>query len=171
MDDEQIMAACEAVKAQYANAQSTLLMYSIIRNTDDSTPGVDRKKETIGFIAVGQGLDYPFNKFTFDGHESEFINQMNAIRDSIGEELYKSSRRGYAKLHNDYKITLKNYLDKFIIDTANISQERILHICDSLINLHTSDTLAVPAHFTISKTKLLNDETSEIWNHTFPATL
>lgn len=170
-DDDQIKALCEEVRARYANAKSTLLMYAIFRVTDNSDPDVARTRETIGFVAVGQGLDKPFNKFTLIDNEREFINQMNAIRDSIGEELYRSSRLGYKRIHNDYALTLKNYLNKFINDSADVSQTRVLHICDSLINLHTSDTLAVPAHFSVSKTILLTDETSEIWSHTFPATL
>lgn len=165
--DDEMKAACESVVAQYANAKSTYLMYGLVRNTESSN---DYRKDTIAFFAVGQALDMPFSMFKYDDHEHDFIEQMRAIRDSIGEEAYQTCRRTFTNIHRDY-INHLGTLNKYIADPANETTQRVLFVCDSLANVHMNDSLFIDLNITINKTILLLNETSQIWNHTFHANL
>lgn len=161
--DDEMKAACERVVEQYANAQSTYLLYGLVRNTDGAN---EYRKDTITFYAFGQALNMPFSQFNYDDHEHECIQQMRAIRDSLGEEAYQICRRTYKNIHKDYVNNLGT-LNKYIPDQGNEATQRVLQVCDSLANVHMNDTLFFDINISVTKTIFLRFDTSEIWNRTF----
>ena len=166
LQDERIKNSCEALKTQYSNLQSTLLTYFIIRTT---TEGSDIWKDTVATYFFGRaatGTSYA--KYSLEQHTHEMLEQLNAIRDSIGEEMYQTQRRTFINVTRDFKSKLQNYTEHYNPEAE--SSQRVLFLCDSLTNAHLNDSIIVPIHLTVSKIDLFN-QSNEIWDHTLPANM
>jgi DNA-binding winged helix-turn-helix (wHTH) protein len=165
LQDERIKSSCEALKDQYSNLQSTLLTYFIIRNTDDAS---GRTKDTIATYFFGRAAGAPYAKYKLDRHTHEMIEQLNAIRDSIGEEMYQAQRRTFNRIGHEFTSKLQEYTDHYNPEAE--STQRVLFLCDSIANAHLNDSIFVPIHLTVSKIDLFNQST-DIWDRTLPANM
>ena len=165
IQDDRIKEACEALKTQYSNLQSTLLTYFIIRNTDDAS---GRTKDTIATYFFGRAAGTPYAKYKLDRHTHEMIEQLNAIRDSIGEEMYQAQRRTFNRIGHEFTSKLQEYTDHYNPEAE--STQRVLFLCDSIANAHLNDSIFVPIHLTVSKIDLFNQST-DIWDRTLPANM
>ena len=165
LQDERIKSSCEALKTQYSNLQSTLLTYFIIRNTDDAS---GRIKDTVATYFFGRAVGTPYAKYSLEQHTHEMAEQLSAIRDSIGEEMYQAQRRTFKLISHDFTNKLQEYTGHYNPEVE--STQRVLFLCDSIANAHLNDTIIVPIHLTVSKIDLFN-QSSEIWDRTLPANM
>lgn len=165
IQDDRIKAACEALRSQFSDLQSVLLTYFIIRNTDDAS---GRTKDTIGTYFFGRAVGTPYAKYSLDQHTHEMIEQLNAIRDSIGEELYQAQRNTFKRISHEFTNKLQEYTGHYNPEAA--ASQRVLFLCDSIANAHLNDSIIVPIHLTVSKIDLFNQST-DIWDRTLPANM
>lgn len=165
IQDDRIKAACEALRSQFSDLQSVLLTYFIIRNTDDAS---GRTKDTIGTYFFGRAVGTPYAKYSLDQHTHEMIEQLNAIRDSIGEELYQAQRNTFKRISHEFTNKLQEYTGHYNPEAA--ATQRVLFLCDSIANAHLNDSIIVPIHLTVSKIDLFNQST-DIWDRTLPANM
>ena len=166
LQDERIKNSCEALKDQYSNLQSILLTYFIIRNTDEKS---NYRKDTIATYFFGRaGTGTPYAQYKFDRHTNEMIHEMNAIRDSIGEEKYQAQRNTFNRIGHEFTNKLQEYTEHYNPEAE--STQRVLFLCDSIANAHLNDTIIVPIHLTVSKIDLFN-QTTELWDRTLPANM
>lgn len=166
LQDERIKNSCEALKTQYSNLQSTLLTYFIIRTT---TEGSDIWKDTVATYFFGRaatGTSYA--KYSLEKHTHEMLEQLNAIRDSIGEELYQAQRNTFKRISHEFTNKLQEYTGHYNPEAA--ATQRVLFLCDSIANAHLNDSIIVPIHLTVSKIDLFNQST-DIWDRTLPANM
>ena len=167
--DDEMKIACDAVKEQFNNIQSTYLTYALIRVTHDAAnPTAERKKDTIAIYEFGRATQLPYIKYSFNTNEQEAKTQLNAIRDSIGDEIYKRTRRTFIRLNTEFTNSLGYWLTLYTPEDDQF-QQQVAHICDSVANAHANDTLAVDFNVWVNKTGLLNNQTSDVWSHTFHA--
>lgn len=165
IQDDQIKEACEALRSQYSDLQSVLLTYYIIRNTDNES---GRRKDTVATYFFGRAVGTPYAKFSFDQHTHEMTEQLNAIRDSIGEEKYQTQRHTFINVTRDFSSKLNAYTEHYNPEAE--ATQRVLFLCDSIANAHLNDSIIVPIHLTVSKIDLFNKST-EIWDRTLPANM
>lgn len=165
IQDDRIKAACEALRSQFSDLQSVLLTYFIIRNTDDAS---GRTKDTIGTYFFGRAVGTPYAKYSLDQHTHEMIEQLNAIRDSIGEELYQAQRNTFKRISHEFTNKLQEYTGHYNPEAA--ATQRVLFLCDSIANAHLNDSIIVPIHLTVSKIDLFNQST-DIWDRSLPANM
>ena len=165
VQDDRIKEACEALRNQYSDLESVLLTYHIIRNTNE---GSNRWKDTVATYFFGRAVGTSYAKYSLDKHTLEMSEQLNAIRDSIGEEMYQAQRRTFKLISHDFTNKLQEYTGHYNPEVE--STQRVLFLCDSIANAHLNDTIIVPIHLTVSKIDLFNQST-EIWDHTLPANM
>lgn len=167
--DDQMIAACDAVKARFTDVQSTYLSFPLVRVTLDPAPGADYVRETIATYTFGKALTTPYAIYSFESYSQDFRNRLDAIRDNISEEVYTGSRRSQILIRTQYKNILGNMLTEYVPEQE--SQVRVLHICDSIADAHMSDTMAVEINLSVSKKTLFGDQYTEIWHRTLPANM
>lgn len=165
IQDDQIKEACEALRSQYSDLQSVLLTYYIIRNTNE---GSERWRDTVATYFFGRAVGTPYVKFSFDQHTHEMTEQLNAIRDSIGEEKYQTQRHTFINVTRDFSSKLNAYTEHYNPEAE--ATQRVLFLCDSIANAHLNDSIIVPIHLSLSKIDLFN-QSSEIWDRTLPANM
>lgn len=166
LQDERIKSSCEALKDQYSNLQSTLLTYFIIRTTAE---GSDIWRDTIATYFFGRAATgTPYARYSLEQHTHEMLEQLNAIRDSIGEEMYQAQRHTFINITREFRDKLSDYFNYYHPEVE--STQRVLFLCDSIANAHLNDSIFVPIHLTVSKIDLFNQFT-DIWDHTLPANM
>ena len=182
--DSQMKSACEAVKEQFANTQSTYMKFDLYRITANSEPGSEPTEELIGTYVMGQALSKPFVSYSISTNQDEAYAALEAKKDNLDEKVYKASMRTlrtllgkhtststqYGTVSSNINSVFDTYFKNAFIKVWEDRQENDTYIasaCDSIAAAHASDTLAVQAKVTVSKTGFLNNQATEIWSRTF----
>lgn len=182
--DSQMKSACEAVREQFAGTESTYMKFDLYRITANSEPGSEPKEELIGTYVMGQALTKPFVSYSISTNQDEAYAALEAKKDNLDEKVYKASMRTLRSLLGKHTSTstqsgtvssnissvFDTYFKNAFIKVWEDSQANDTYIasaCDSIAAAHASDTLAVQAKVTVSKTGFLNNQVTEIWNRTF----
>lgn len=182
--DSKMKSACEAVKEQFANTRSTYMKFDLYRTTASAEPGYEPKEELIETYVMGQALSKPFVLYSIGTNQDEAYAALEAKKDNLDEKVYKASLRTLITLlgrhtssisqsgtvSSNINSAFETYFNFAFTKAWEDRQENdtyIASVCDSIAAAHASDTLAVQATVTFSKTGFLNNQVTEIWNRTF----
>lgn len=182
--DSQMKSACEAVKKQFAGTESTYMKFDLYRITSSAEPGFEQKKDLIGTYVMGQALSKPFVSYSISTNQDEAYAALEAKKNNLDEKVYKaslktlrsllgrhtSSTSQYGTVSTNYNSVFDTYFKNTFIKVWEDRQQNDTYIasaCDSIAAAHASDTLAVQATVTVSKTGFLNNQVTEIWSRTF----
>ena len=182
--DSQMKSACEAVKKQFAGTESTYMKFDLYRITSSAEPGFEQKEDLIGTYVMGQALTKPFVSYSISTNQDEAYAALEAKKNDLDEKVYKASMRTLRTLlgkhtsstsqsgtvSSNISSVFDTYFKNAFIKVWEDSQANDTYIastCDSIAAAHASDTLAVQAKVTVSKTGFLNNQVTEIWSRTF----
>ena len=186
--DSKMKSACEAVRKQFENTESTYMKFDLYRTTANSEPGSEPQKELIGTYVMGQALTTPFVTYSFSTNEDEAYAELQAKKDLLDDSLYTTSMRTLRTLlgrhvsrsgtggttssvmYSAFEKEFSTILPKVWKENQN-DETFLAATCDSIANAHASDALAVKAVVTLSKTGFLNKEVTPIWTKTFNANI
>ena len=189
--DNKMKSACESVKERFSNVNSTYMKFDLYRLTLSADPQTPKKEEIIGTYVMGQALTKPFVTYSFSTNEDQAyagLNEMKAQLDEVDEKIYIASRKTLRTLlgrhqsssttggtvtsvsYSAFEKHFTNVLPKVWPENQN-DELFLAAACDSIANAHASDTLAVKAQVTLSKTGFLNKEVTPIWTKTFNANI
>ena len=164
IQDDKIKEECEALKTQFANIQSVLLTYNLIRYTFDNS---GRKEDTIATYFFGRAsTGTRYAKYKYESYQHDFFTQLRSVQDSIGEALYTGTLNTFKNISKDFNHYLNTYTSHYNPEV----DQRITQICDSIFNAHQNDTLSIPAHFTVNKINVFQ-QSSQLWDKTLPANM
>ncbi len=186
--DSKMKSACEAVRKQFENTESTYMKFDLYRTTANSEPGSEPQKELIGTYVMGQALTKPFVSYSIRTNQDEAYAALEAKKDNLDEKVYKASMRTLRSLLGRHTSTATQYgtvtsninsaFDTYfknaftkVWEDCQENDASITYACDSIATAHASDTLAVQATVTVSKTGFLNKEVTPIWTKTFNANI
>ena len=140
---------------------------------------------------MGQALTKPFVTYSISTNEDQAyagLNEMKAQLDEVDEKIYIASRKTLRTLLGRHQsssttggtvtsVSYSAFEKHFTNVLPKVWQENqddelfLAAACDSIANAHASDTLAVKAQVTLSKTGFLNKEVTPIWTKTFNANI
>jgi len=186
--DNKMKSACESVKERFSNVNSTYMKFDLYRLTLSADPQTPKKEEIIGTYSMGQALTTPFVTYSFSTNEDEAYAELQAKKDLLNDSLYTTSMRTLRTLlgrhvsssgtggttssvmYSAFENEFSTILPKVWKENQN-DETFLAATCDSIANAHASDTLAVKAQVTLSKTGFLNKEVTPIWTKTFNANI
>ncbi len=180
--DSRMKSACESVKERFSNVNSTYMKFDLYRNTLSADPQAQKSQDIIGTYVMGQALSKPFVTYSISSNEDDAYAALEALKNTLDERVYTVSRRTLGTLLGRHittgssSFTSQSVFDRQFANTfskvwedSQVNDNYIAHVCDSIAGAHASDTLAVQAIVTISKTGFLNKEVTQIWTRTFDA--
>ena len=175
MVDDDMKAACEAVQSRYSNINSIYLVYKLVRTSPDA-----KSTDTIGVYPLGRALTASYVTYSFNSNEEEAFEELESMRATLGEVLYHATKQtlffilgrhnGSSHIQSHFEYRLKNYVGKYCVESTE-DENYIIGVCDSIAGVHANDTLAVDAWLSLSKTGVLNGQTTELWRTNFPANI
>ena len=181
-DDQKMINACDGVINRYSEAKSIYLVFDLIRETYDPTPGAERRADVIKTYKLGKALTDPYVTYSFSSNSEAAFAQLEEKKESLNEKVYKASRRnllrivGYKSASGGiYFSSSSAFESRFMGALGNAykddtdNQNYLIDICDSIAQAHVNDTLAVNAVVNVCKTGIINDQTSVIKIYEFPA--
>lgn len=182
--DNKMKTACDAVKGRYNNIQSPYLKFDLLRITMNSEPGSVRKNDTIASYVMGRALTHTYVMYSISTNENEAYAAMEAKNGTVDEKVYDAGNRTLKILLGRHRRTEHGYsvsfsaFDRYFMGLTNKPFEdnatfdnAVRFACDSIVSVHASDTLLVPAIISFSKTGFLDKQVTEIWRDTIPANI
>lgn len=183
-DDQKMINACDGVINRYQNIKSIYLVFDLIRNTYDPTPGKERQAEVIKTYKLGQALTTPFVTYSFTSNREEAFQELENKKSALEEKVYKATERNLRKIvgyeyasGGIYFKTTSAFENRFMgvlstpFEDNRENQSYLIQLCDSIAQSHISDTLAVKAVVNVCKTGVIDDQTNIIKTYEFPATV
>ena len=175
--DAEMKAECEAVRKQYENTvQFPYLKLGLVRTTATAEPGKVDEKDTIATYELGKALTTAYVTYYYTSNKDEAFAALAAMKDSLGNEVYKERYQTLAKLigskslKSPFETALGGYITRHLPDTQ-ANTMAITHICDSIAQAHESDVLAVDATVLVGKVGLFDAPSNAVfvWGKTFHA--
>lgn len=178
--DDEIKAACEAVKAKYANVQSVYLKYKLYRITKKPASN-EATQDFLDSYEIGRALTTPYFTYSFTSNEEEAFAALEALKPTITDQVYRASwhtlRRliGYHSSAQGASFAAPSLFEqRLVVELAGIYEgntafeANLVRVCDSIAEHHVNDTLAVDASLSLTKNGLLNGQSTAIWSKSFP---
>ena len=117
-----------------------------------------------------------YETYYYTSNKDEAFAALAAMKDSLGNEVYKERYQTLAKLigskslKSPFETALGGYITRHLPDTQ-ANTMAITHICDSIAQAHESDVLAVDATVLVGKVGLFDAPSNAVlvWGKTFHA--
>lgn len=183
LKDDEMKSACDAVRQRFSDLNSVYLVYTLIRITDDPTPGAERSTEVLATYKFGRALTTPYVKYSFSSNEDEAYAALESMRESLGDNYttvlrnlrvlvgrHISTSIGSSTSPSTFETTLSDVIGH-PFEENDTDEAYLRSVCDSIADAHSGDMMAVEAVVTLSKTGLLNGQKTDIWTRTFPGNL
>lgn len=168
--DEEMKAKCKAIQDKYAklDVQTTYLEFTLTSIFDDTTPGTERKRTTIGTYTFGAALHEPWVAYIYQSNHDEVNAAMKAKKEEKGEEAVKESMKTLSAVENGFK----NRFAKFhpYPDTES-NTKAVKSICDSIFNANADKKTFMPFEYYVSKVDVISLDKTELWRKTFEANM
>jgi hypothetical protein len=179
-DDQRMINACNNVVNSYSNIKSIYLVFNLIRETHDPTPGAERQIDIIKTYPLGKALTDTYVTYSFTSNSEEAFAELENKKETLDEKVYKATRRSliqivgrryssggvYGGISSAFEGRFRGALGyPYKDDTDN--QNYLIYICDSIAQAHSNDTLAVKAVVDVCKTGILDEQTSVIKTYEF----
>ena len=134
------------------------------------------EKDTIATYELGKALTTAYVTYYYTSNKDEAFAALAAMKDSLGNEVYKERYQALAKLigskslKSPFETALGGYITRHLPDTQ-ANTMAITHICDSIAQAHESDVLAVDATVLVGKVGLFDAPSNAVlvWGKTFHA--
>lgn len=179
-DDRKMINACDGVINSYSNTKSIYLVFDLIRETYDPTPGAERRADVIKTYKLGKALTDSYVTYSFSSNSEEAFAELEDIKETLDDKVYKASRRNllkivgrkyssggiYSSLSSAFESRFNGALGNAYKDDTD-NQNYLIYICDSIAQAHSNDTLAVKAVVDVCKTGILDEQTSVIKTYEF----
>jgi hypothetical protein len=161
--DDAMKNACEAVRKQYANSiRSTYIRFYLVRIIVDTD--ANKTEEAIATYEFGAAVNNPYVTYSYASNADDVTKELVAQKDSLGDEVYKASRRTVIALSTAFKNFFAKNNGPFPATDAN--DQAVKYYCDSIMNAHADDTLAVSVTFAAYKKAFPDGDRNEIWRKT-----
>ena len=169
-DDRKMINACDGVINSYSNTKSIYLVFDLIRETYDPTPGAERRADVIKTYKLGKALTDSYVTYSFSSNSEEAFAELEDIKETLDDKVYKASRRNLLKIvgrkYSSFESRFNGALGNAYKDDTD-NQNYLIYICDSIAQAHSNDTLAVKAVVDVCKTGILDEQTSVIKTYEF----
>ena len=180
--DEQMKAACRAVRERFADVKSIYMKFSLYASIYNS--GVNRYP--IETYEMGQALTKPFAEYNIVNNRTEAYTALSELYRTLDQKVFEASQKALTQLLGGYEYNKndsgrKNIMSEFEqhfqnelgkLQEENKDLESYIPLaCDSIAEACTTDTLAVDAIVAVRKTGFPSGQVTELWRKTFKANI